>query len=197
MLNKIFRSVHLINKFFSKRTYRYFTTTLKEEKILNKEVPLLNPYLQESLISISNNKLKDPQTNIIESINKNSHSMILCDEFSGRKYSCALGIMNRIINSKEDEKESDSSSENEEFFINTLDVYKKSKERADDNKVKKFTKPKGALIICQKFEFATHFYRICRKLDFKNKLRMVRVGTSLHTVSPTVELDVIIILNLA
>jgi hypothetical protein len=127
--------------------------------------------------------------NIIESINKQTHSMILCDEFSGRKYSCALGVMNKILNRIESENNNEYDSSSEDLFVNAIDVYKQSKERKDDNKVKQTYKPRGALIICQKFEFATHFYRICRKIDHKNKLRMTRLGASLHTVSPTVELD--------
>jgi len=200
MLGKLFR--HKENKIKSS-TIKYSITTIKEQIIGknncvnddNDNKGILNSYLQESLKLISNNKLQTSQTNIIESINQVSHSMILCDEFSGRKYSCLLGVLNRIINRKDEEKESETSSESEEFFVNSMDAYKVSKAKADENLIKKYIKPRGALIICQKFEFATHFYRICRKLDFKNKLKMIRLGTSLHTVTPTVEIDVFIINN--
>jgi len=159
----------------------------------------LNSYLKESLHELSKSHLKANQMNIIESINKTDlHSMILCDDFSGRKYSSLLGVMNRVINSKEKSTEQNlihkhpaSEIKEDEYFTNTKQILKKSKENSEQNlKIKKEIKPRGALVICQKYEFATHFYRICRKFDFQNRLRLVRVGTSLHSVTPTIDLDV-------
>jgi hypothetical protein len=185
-----------IRKFYN---FRNFSTVEKIENKGENELTNLNSYLKESLFSISKKNLKIPQVNIIESIDKSTPSLILCDDFNGRKYSCILGIMNRLFNRGTenhysnlltDSENSASESETEEFFVNTVDAFKKKKEQAHKNLEKKDKLPRGALVICQKFEFATHFYRISRRLDFKNKLRMMRVGTSLHTVAPTVELDV-------
>jgi hypothetical protein len=159
----------------------------------------LNPYLKESLHALSKMHLKANQINIVESINKTDlHSMILCDDFSGRKYSSLLGVMNRVLNSNEKStaqnlihKHSASEIKEDEYFTNTKEIFKKSKENSEKNLIiKKEIKPRGALVICQKYEFATHFFRICRKLDFQNRLRLVRLGTSLHTVTPTIDLDV-------
>ena len=123
--------------------------------------------------------------------------MILCDDFSGRKYSSLLGVMNRVLNTKEKSaaqnllhKNSPTEIKEDEYFASTKEILKKSKENIEKNLTKKNLKPRGAIVICQKSEFATHFFRICRKLDCQNRLRLVRVGTSLHTVSPTVDLEV-------
>jgi hypothetical protein len=150
------------------------------------DVPL-NDYLIQSLTHLgSTNVLKKSQVDIINSISKSHHSMILCDDYSGRKYSCILGIMNRIISNPCHDQDY-----KEEFFVNTVDTFKIKKDNLIGNRSKSKINPRGALVICQKFEFATYFYRITRRLDFRNKLKLVRVGTSLHTVSPTVELNVI------
>lgn len=180
-----------------------FTTSEKTEVKTDYDLTalkVLNPYLKESVFSISKQtNLKHPEISIIESINKSNPSMILCDDYHGRKLSCMLGIMNRIINrgpeeysrqNTTDSEYSASESETEEFFINTVDKFNKKQEMTKKNSDKKDRAPRGAMIICQKFEFATYFYRMCRKFDFMNKLRMVRVGTSLHTVAPTIEFDV-------
>jgi len=174
--------------------FKNFSTISSHQSEIPIEPSVLNSYLKESLTT--QHKFKNFKTihlNIIESINKeNSHSMILCDEYV-RKNACMLGIMNRIMNSKDVKKSEEEESEEkveEEFFINTMDSFNKKQEMIEKNLEKRKIKPRGALIICQKFEFATHYYRICRKLDYKNNLKLVRVGTSLHTVAPTVELDV-------
>ncbi len=145
----------------------------------------MNAYLEESLSHLGQKILKVPQIDIIQSINREAHSVILCDDFSGRKYSCMLGVMNRII-ANPCPKEN----EDEDFFVNTVDAFKNKKDNIVSNRAKSKMNPRGALVICQKFEFATYIYRICRRLDYLNKLKLVRVGTSLHTVSPTVELNV-------
>jgi len=162
------------------------------------EYPGLNTYLKECIQKLGKINLKTNQINIIQNINKiDSHSMILCDDFSGRKYSSLLGVMNRVLNTKEKSaaqnllhKNSSTEIKEDEYFASTKEILKKSKENIEKNMTKKHLKPRGAIVICQKFEFATHFYRICRKLDCENRLRLVRVGTSLHTVSPTVDLEV-------
>jgi hypothetical protein len=178
---------------------RAFSTSEKTEIKNDYDLTVLNPYLKESVFSLGPRHLKNPEISIIESINKNTPSMILCDEYHGRKLSCMLGIMNRIINRGPEEYKSKnltdseysaSESETEEYFINTVDKFNKKQEMNKKNLEKKDRAPRGALIICQKFEFATYFYRMCRRFDFKNKLRMVRVGTSLHTVAPAIEFDV-------
>lgn len=174
-----------------------FCTLLNQNTDQAVKVPFLNNYLSESLFTISKKSLKEPQLNIIESINKFNNSIIMCDDFSGRKYSCMLGIMNKLLNRKDEdlkEEEKPELNQSEDFFVNTVNDYKRKKENIHLNNDKKDVNPRGALIICQKFEFATHFYRICRRLDYKNKLKLIRVGTSLHTVAPTVELDVFLFL---
>jgi hypothetical protein len=150
------------------------------------DFPVLNTYLKESLCSINNLNLKEIQVKIIESIQKSDASIILCDDFVGRKNFCMLGIMNRILKNKKTEI----SDKEEDFFLNPIKIYENQIREHKKNLEKANLNPHGALIICQKFEFATQYYRICRKFDYKNQLRCVRVGTSLHTVAPTVELDV-------
>jgi hypothetical protein len=170
-----------------------FCTLINQNKDQGLKIPFLNNYLTESLFTFSKKSLKEPQLNIIESINKFKNTIIMCDDFSGRKYSCMLGIMNKLLNRKDEgleEKEKLDLIQSEDFFVNTVNDFKRKKENIHLNNEKKEINPRGALVICQKFEFATHFYRICRRLDYKNKLKLIRVGTSLHTVAPTVELDV-------
>jgi hypothetical protein len=185
---------HLRNKYPFKKLFCSLINKANEDVSSGSENPIenknlldspLNDYLDESLAHLGSNFLKKSQIDIINSIAKPHHSMILCDDFSGRKYSCILAIMNKILSNTCPIQDNF-----EDFFINTVDTFKNKKDNHLSNKLKSKINPRGALVICQKFEFATYLYRITRRLDYKNKLKLVRVGTSLHTVSPTVELNV-------
>jgi hypothetical protein len=157
------------------------------------EIPNINQYLKENLIKLNERtKIKTLHKNIVKSIDddENSTSIILCDEYHGRKFGCIFGIMNKMLEQKQKKDIKDKVLQDEDLFKSTKEVFKKSSQNLPNNQLKKHLPPRGALIICQQFDFATQFYRIARRMDSENKLRMVRVGTSLQTVVPSVELHV-------
>lgn len=210
MLSQNIRTVGRLMKLFSNNLTRKFCTNVKIESNIGNDSLEINEYFKMKIENIINDKVKK---SIFESINKSRHSMVLCDSYSNGRYPCALAIMNHILNKKENEKEEEeegnsentkkedenqndfltknkSEDESEKFFANSLEVFSETHEKAEENEEKQYIKPRGALIICEKFEFIVNFYKTCRMLDEENKLRIVRVGTTLHSVSPTVDLDV-------
>ena len=141
-------------------------------------------------------------TNEFNSENYKNHTLLLNDDLSGKYFAVMFSIINNILLEKENRIKS---SINESFDTNELlynkKVLKKNDdffltvdkvlEKIQDNKVlnleKKFLKPHGALIISPKFEFSSQLYKIGRKIDFKNKLKMTRIGTTLQNISPVIE----------
>jgi hypothetical protein len=124
---------------------------------------------------------------ILNCISTKEPSLFLFDQLDVVKTSSMVGIMNHILNNKENEEIIKQNPN--EFFLNCEDVILKLKENSEKNKLKKNLKPRGALIISEKIEFTSQLYRICRKLDPNKELRMIRLGTSLHSVNPTIELE--------
>jgi hypothetical protein len=135
----------------------------------------------------NNFDLTDIQKDIFQTINKEGNSILLCDEFSGRKFSTVLGLMNRILSNP------NSYIEETDFYRSPNDIIRDSKKNITLNQSKKSLPPRGVLFISHKFDFITHYYKILRKLDFENRVKAVRLGNSLQSVTPSVEVDVMII----
>ena len=148
------------------------------------QIKNIHPYLKECLTNKQIQNFTDIQYQIFTDINDKNISVLLCDEYSGRKFSTISGIMNRILHNKNDYTQT------EEFFLSPEEVFKSSKLNKDINLAKKNQSPRGALFISYKFDFLTHYYRILRRLDFDNRIRVVRLGNSLQSVTPTVEVEV-------
>lgn len=124
------------------------------------------------------------QKDIFTSINKEGTSMILCDEFSGRKFSTVIGLMNKVLNNP------NTYIEETDFYRSPNDIIRDAKKNASNNITKKTLPPRGILFISHKFDFVTPYYKMLRKFDNENKIRAVRLGNSLQSVTPTVEVDV-------
>lgn len=120
----------------------------------------------------------------------NNHAMILSDFSTGRYFSVIFSIINRLlINQKVvmDDLVKVPDFDTENFFVSVDKEYQNIARNKVKNKQKKFLPPRGALIITQKFEFASQLYKVSRKLDFKGALRIGRIGTTLQNISPIIE----------
>jgi hypothetical protein len=135
-------------------------------------------------LSSKNIELSDIQKNIYHSIIQEGPTMILCDEFSGRKFSTVLGLMNKILSNP------NTYIQDTDFYRSPNDVIRDSKKNISSNQSKNSLQPRGILFISHKFDFITHYYKILRKIDVDNTIRAVRLGNSLQSVTPTVEMDV-------
>jgi hypothetical protein len=141
----------------------------------------INSYLKESLEKLKISNLSNVQNDIYQSIQNDSPTMLLCDEYCGRKYGTILGIVNRVL-------ENPCNYINEEGFYKVpRDTYELNVKNSEFNKQKRDIKPHGVVLICHKFDFLTHYYKITRRLDYMNRLRVVRLGNSLQSVAPSVE----------
>lgn len=148
------------------------------------DFPYLHKYLKNTLHSLDQVNLKEIQIKTIESILKPAPSVILCDEHVGRKNFLMIGIMNKLLNNTTSKELNE---DDEEFFNNSIKEYEKNAKDTAKNLEKVNRKPRGAIVISNKFDFATQYYKICRRLDTKNLLRCVRLGTSFQSIAPTVE----------
>lgn len=180
-----------------------------KEKELNDEkqgieienIENLHPYSKDILQRLKIDKLNTVQMKIFNSINKNKDqiigseddkqtTLILSDLYSGKNFAILFGIINRILNEKKLEMNNlitvpDFSKEN--FFVSVDKEYTNLQNNKTNNQNKKYLKPKGALVITQRFEFASQLYKICRKLDYKGVLKISRIGTTLQNISPVIE----------
>jgi hypothetical protein len=141
----------------------------------------LNPYLKSSLENLKIANLSKIQNEIYNTIQSPQHNMLLCDEYCGRKYGTMLGIMNRVLANP-----CNYVSPND-FYKIPRDVFNSHKNNIDYNNTKQWFKPHGVIVLCHKFDFLTHYYKIFRKLDYMNKLKVIRLGNSLQSVAPSVE----------
>jgi hypothetical protein len=189
---------------FNKLKVNFFCTGagIQTEESSIFESTNINEYLKKSLLQLKNQTLKPIQNEIFETINKPteyaSSSLILGDDYCGRKFSCMLSIMNILLNNFEIKPEEENDDIMSRHLINDDDLFRdvktafqKSVANVHKNESKKLIKPHGALILCKQFDFVTQLYRICRKLDPDRLLRIVRVGTSLQVVAPTIDNEVI------
>jgi hypothetical protein len=143
----------------------------------------LDPYIKTSLDKLKILNLSNIQRDIYTSIQDNRPTMLLCDDHCGRKYGTMLGLMNRVLSNSCNYTPSD------EFYRVPRDIYELNLKNSEFNSYKKSIKPHGVIVLCHKFDFLTHYYKILRKLDYMNRLRVVRLGNSLQSVTPSVEND--------
>jgi hypothetical protein len=143
----------------------------------------LNFYLRESLEKLKILNLSEIQSDIYKSIQDDKPTMLLCDEYCGRKYGTVLGIMNRVLANPCKFTPSES------FYKVPRDIYDTNLKNSEFNLQKQFLKPHAVILLCHKFDFLSHYYKILRRLDYLNKLKVVRLGNSLQSVAPSVEND--------
>ena len=115
-----------------------------------------------------------------------NNSLILGEPNSGKTLSIIITILQKLINNlpynaKVSKKES------EDLFLNTEKIFEENKKNLTKNKEKRLISPRGVLVISPRFEFTTKLYSMFRKLDYSNKLRMTRLGSSLQSICPIVE----------
>jgi hypothetical protein len=121
---------------------------------------------------------------------ENNHCMILSDLNSGRYFSLLLSLINRLLitsNKKMDNLVQVPDFNTENFFVSVEKEFQNVLNNKEKNKSKKYLTPRGALVITQRFEFASQLYKISRKLDYKGALKISRIGTTLQNISPVIE----------
>lgn len=101
-------------------------------------------------------------------------------------FTILLSLMNDIIIKKDKENER-LSFKDDQFFKTVKKVYEKIQKDQNKNQEKQYFNPQGVLVISPKFEFSTQLYRLARRIDYKNKLHISRIGTTLQNICPVIE----------
>lgn len=101
-------------------------------------------------------------------------------------FTILLSLMNDIIFKKVKENLR-LSFKDDQFFKTVKKVYEKIQKDMNKNQEKQYFNPQGVLVISPKFEFSTQLYRLARRIDYKNKLHISRIGTTLQNICPVIE----------
>ena len=155
--------------------------------IINSFHPYVNDITTKYNINMTENS-KNMMSTIQSCFNDpkpNSSCLLLHDLTSEKYFTIMLSIINQVMKTKEEREKQ--SFNNDNFFLTVDKILEKIQENKVNNMEKKHLTPKGALVISPKFEFASQIYKITRKIDYKGKLNISRIGTTLQNISPVIE----------
>jgi len=121
----------------------------------------------------------------LKAIQNNKDLLVLGEPNSGRTISIIASILQKILDNPT--HKNNNKKDNDDLFLNTEKLFEDNKKNILKNKDKRYSAPRGALVLSPRFEFTTKLYSIFRKLDSNNKIRMTRLGSSLQSICPMIE----------
>ena len=121
----------------------------------------------------------------MKAIQNNKDLLVLGEPNSGRTISIIASILQKILDNPT--HKNNNKKDNDDLFLNTEKLFEDNKKNILKNKDKRYSAPRGALVLSPRFEFTTKLYSIFRKLDSNNKIRMTRLGSSLQSICPMIE----------